>query len=521
MNAVQTFWTKKDVDISCMTGGWVDIRFHLLSWALSASLLKRYFQKAVLHTDLLGKQLLIDELKLPYDKVHLTQQGLDEKYPSELWVIRKMHTYSLMNEPFLHVDGDAFFFHSLRRHLLDAQVIVQNYQLGFVCYPKAAKQLASAKVPLPSFIKHSTGQFDAVNMGIVGGHVPQLFRSFFKSVNEYISKYQSQILQNSSYIDMGYLNTLLEECFFFHYTTNKKVDIVPLIDQKMKGTYMELGNLMYNHYNYFHLIGAHKKNLFYCKLIENKLKTTFPDTYIRVINFINSVIGSNHHTRNLYSFQNPFAESNSRLEEKGYSHQITLNNYLAQLKKFHHLNETQVCETILFEKEKHVEIQEQLCSKSEYVNREKASFTCYVNYLELLPIQLRCSDSIQYDGLIPVFRRKVTEGPHESLEIYLSLVFDFHCGFKHVGEKIWSDLCIFILCSIVSRKTTISEVLNSVLQKIKPSTSEKRAELINCVDLRIKELYLLGLVNYTITPSSKTEKYIRGHSDKLLWEQEG
>jgi hypothetical protein len=100
MKAIQTFWTQPGQPIQQAAGGWLDPRYHLMSWALSSSLLARHFEKVVLHTDVKGRQILIDELGLPYSEVTLAQEGLEAKYPKKWWVMRKILSYGLSRRTF-------------------------------------------------------------------------------------------------------------------------------------------------------------------------------------------------------------------------------------------------------------------------------------------------------------------------------------------------------------------------------------------------------------------------------------
>jgi hypothetical protein len=104
--AVQTFWIN---DEKHLHGGWLNTKFHLLGWGLSALSFSKFFQNLELITDALGKDILIDQLQLPYTSVSLAQENF-QPANDKIWVLRKIYSYSLQNEPFLHVDGDAFLF---------------------------------------------------------------------------------------------------------------------------------------------------------------------------------------------------------------------------------------------------------------------------------------------------------------------------------------------------------------------------------------------------------------------------
>jgi hypothetical protein len=55
---------------------------------------------------------------------------LDElnNYDDNLWALAKIKSYSLMNEPFLHIDGDVFIFEPFNKNLMKTSIITQNIE---------------------------------------------------------------------------------------------------------------------------------------------------------------------------------------------------------------------------------------------------------------------------------------------------------------------------------------------------------------------------------------------------------
>src|SRR5258708_18545788 len=113
MKIVQSYWSKPVLERGQRRGedrkrgGWIDIKFHYMSWALSCLSFQKFYPEIQLVTDTFGKSILIDRIGLPYtlfrtDLDHLMDNNTD------LWAIAKLHTYLLQTEPFLHVDNDVF-----------------------------------------------------------------------------------------------------------------------------------------------------------------------------------------------------------------------------------------------------------------------------------------------------------------------------------------------------------------------------------------------------------------------------
>jgi len=98
-----------------------------LSWILSCNQLRKYYDEVELYTDSLGYSILIEKLKLPYTKVHIILDELNN-YDDNLWALAKIKSYSLMNEPFLHIDGDVFIFEPFNKNLMKTSIITQNIE---------------------------------------------------------------------------------------------------------------------------------------------------------------------------------------------------------------------------------------------------------------------------------------------------------------------------------------------------------------------------------------------------------
>ena len=125
MKIVQSFWSKPHSDAlinvweSRSHGGWLDDKYHYMSWALSSYQLRKYYDEVELVTDAAGKELLIDILNLPYTNVVVKLDEIND-YDRDLWALGKVYTYSLQQSPFLHVDGDIFIWKPFEKKLLES-----------------------------------------------------------------------------------------------------------------------------------------------------------------------------------------------------------------------------------------------------------------------------------------------------------------------------------------------------------------------------------------------------------------
>ena len=123
MKAVWTFWTKPLLAKKSMA--WLSEEYFFMSWVLSTETSRRYFDSIELQTDRLGEHLLKEILGLKFDHIIVNKDELNYIFP-EWWAISKLHTYSLQEEPFIHIDNDVFLWKSLSDYLLKSEVFAQS-----------------------------------------------------------------------------------------------------------------------------------------------------------------------------------------------------------------------------------------------------------------------------------------------------------------------------------------------------------------------------------------------------------
>jgi hypothetical protein len=119
MRAVWSFWskpfqTRKNI-------GWYSELHHLLAWGLSLQTASRHYPETVLVTDRAGKRLLVEQLGLPFVHVSTELERLANADPG-WWALGKLVAYSLQDQPFIHIDSDAFLWKPLPRHVTASPV---------------------------------------------------------------------------------------------------------------------------------------------------------------------------------------------------------------------------------------------------------------------------------------------------------------------------------------------------------------------------------------------------------------
>lgn len=137
------------------------------SWALSVLYARRVFGNAHLVTDTEGKRLLVDELHLPFDSVSTILDSCQDFHP-DLWAFGKIVAYAAQNQPFMHIDYDAFLLEKPAKKFLEAPVFAEsseNFQ-DYTFYNPNIEYISSLGYRswcFPHSLRH------AFNCGIFGG----------------------------------------------------------------------------------------------------------------------------------------------------------------------------------------------------------------------------------------------------------------------------------------------------------------------------------------------------------------
>jgi hypothetical protein len=212
MKIIQTFWTgpaskRTGVNFFDSTGGWLSPEYHWMSWALSCLQLKKYFGNVELVTDEVGKKILVDTLALPYGKVSTALEKTLDNYPSDLWSLAKIHSYSIQTEPFLHFDGDVFIWDYLEKGILSAGMVAQNIEKDLFFYREMLEEIHQHFTFIPSYLPSRSSLKDCIyasNAGIIGGYNISFIRKYCREAFEFIDKNKEYIsnvsLSNAFYI---------------------------------------------------------------------------------------------------------------------------------------------------------------------------------------------------------------------------------------------------------------------------------------------------------------------------------
>ena len=284
MKILQTLWISNKNDARI---GWLSTKFHLMSWALSASSIQKYYSNIELVTDNLGKEILIDKLQLPYHGVSLVQEDFKPLLPS-LWVLRKLYTYARQNEPFIHIDGDAYLFEPFNHEFLNAPLVAQNYEYNHPYYFQGFEEVMNNCFQIPNYLKEDyQGRLSAVNAGIMGGSNTGFFKKLYHEVTSFLEHNKDRLEQ----LEPFSFNIFLEQFWFKKLADELQIPISYQMNQEI-GYPFNYGLDRFwdlpTKCNYIHVMN-YKQNPTICEQVAQRLYIESPALYERVVKVANEL----------------------------------------------------------------------------------------------------------------------------------------------------------------------------------------------------------------------------------------
>lgn len=285
MKIIQTFWSGRANPIQ-KAFGWPHAEYNLMSWALSCSSLRKYYHDVELYTDKKGHEILVEKMNLPYTKVHVV---FDENLclPNH-WAFAKIKTYSLQEEPFIHVDGDIYISKPFPKEFLQAPLVAQNREIGTVYYREMMNRVFDhSGIRIPQFIVNGIREdsIASYNMGVFGGNDLGFIKDYCKRAFAFVEdNHLNDSSCSQSRVDC---NLLFEQMFFAAQAdmNNKKVAVLrsPMHDEGY--TSRDFCNLTnFEDADFFHILGGHKQSQSICYALEKTLSRKYPDIYLRICN---------------------------------------------------------------------------------------------------------------------------------------------------------------------------------------------------------------------------------------------
>lgn len=324
MKIIQSFWSGNLTDIT-NSYGWVSYKYNWLSWILSCNQLVKYHDEVELYTDRFGYEMLITKLNLPYTKVHVVLDDLNE-YHKDLWAVSKIKVYQMQNEPFLHVDGDVFVWESLYDKFQNAAILTQNLETTADNYNKMWSKISSELLYMPAEMEkyHKAPNNFACNMGVVGGNDIDFFKQYSKTSIDFLDKNKNAW----SKINCLNFNLFFEQILFYQCAENRGVKVDFLFDEVYDdGQYAGFAEFQeLPDKKYLHLLGEYKRNPAVCKAMEVYVMKNYPECYSKLAALVNEAEGNQNEIE--FLTQEKVSELISNFDDELKSKKFLPDNYL-------------------------------------------------------------------------------------------------------------------------------------------------------------------------------------------------
>lgn len=286
MKIVQTFWVNDKNDLRA---GWLSTKYHLMSWALSCCSSYKYHKSVHLISDTHSAELLKGQLQLPYTSVSTALDDFVSPYDANrLWVLKKLFAYAQPNEPFIHLDGDAYLFKPLSLRLQEASLVAQNVEENHPYYIDGLDQIEQYFKYIPDYLLSDiNGKYSSVNAGLIGGHNYLFHKEVFQEVNIFLENNQDNLLD----IETFALNVIIEQLFFKKLADFQGINIEYILDHKVGYPYnygLDRFWDLPNACDYIHVMN-YKQNPTICEQMAQRLYIENPDLYEKVVKVSNEL----------------------------------------------------------------------------------------------------------------------------------------------------------------------------------------------------------------------------------------
>jgi len=280
MKIVQSYWSKPGNE-NC---SWMQKEMHYYCWTLSCLKLKQFYGNVELVTDKKGKEILIDQLGLPYSSVKVVLDDING-YSSDLWALGKIYAYQIQEEPFLHVDGDVCIWGKFPERIEFADLIAQHEERNYEFASLHYKELLEAKLDYypKEIMDYRQQEGEAIaqaNAGILGGNDLVFFRDYCNEAFRFVNNSMDKALRVEH---AGMFNTVFEQYLFYCMANNRNKKINYLFEDPIDCKFEELVRFTDIPYGskFIHLLSFHKKPFLHNQKIIQHLWYEFPEYYER------------------------------------------------------------------------------------------------------------------------------------------------------------------------------------------------------------------------------------------------
>lgn len=271
--------------------GWLRKEYHYMSWALSCLQYRSVYGNVNLVTDSDGKLLLCDLLKLPYTSVS-TELDDFKGHHEDLWNLTKCFVYSLQQEPFLHVDGDAFLWRRIPEETLACPLIVLNEErlpASFEFYQNAWREVETHFTYIPQhfeWTKANSTNIVSYNAGIIGANDLYFFKDYVQAVESFIENNLSMMAMVN---DLGRFSVFAEQHMLYLWAKQAGIPVGVILPEEFLLTNASPVDVFVNVRDYpvLHPVSTFKRAPLICKIVEQTLRAQYPKYYYRIRKLLN------------------------------------------------------------------------------------------------------------------------------------------------------------------------------------------------------------------------------------------
>jgi hypothetical protein len=269
---------KKSSSLSIVDLDYKSFNLNFYTYLLSALLVKKHGYRIEMYCDEYSKTLYS---MIPYDKINIvdfSEDGIDTKF----WIYGKIKTHTLMNEPYVHIDGDVLLFRdvigdNLKKYGSVVQMVENektmdtfnmNYGNSLDPFIRLNDGIAWNKYNLHSY-----------NCGVVGFHDIKLKNKYADTVKKTLySLSKSENFDNVKHKYAG-MFLIVEQSLLYYVLNEEKKKPYEIIDYNeiVKRNYD--WNSIAKEVGYVHLWGYTKYSPKTIEAIKSKIKKYFNEYY--------------------------------------------------------------------------------------------------------------------------------------------------------------------------------------------------------------------------------------------------
>lgn len=269
----------------------MELKYYYFSLAYSCLQIKKFYQYNEIVANDNGISLVMDTLKLPYESVRQLPDKLNN-LPKGLWAYPKVLSYSMQEEPFIHVDNDVYIWERFPKEFESADLVAQNIEVPISVYRDGINAIKKYFPVYPqwlnSYSHYSKQEFIGANAGVIGGNDIEFLRRYADCAVKAIDD-NSGLWSMEDTPSLGNTNVVYEQLLFYHMAIKEQKHITTLFDGKDNGQYQSLYNFDDVPYDstYIHCLGECKKKIEICKKLEYRLCADYYEYYNRIVSLLN------------------------------------------------------------------------------------------------------------------------------------------------------------------------------------------------------------------------------------------